>query len=306
MLDEIQLRYAQGFRVIDFEDDNLTFYKNEFRDLCRELIKRYPQGELEFVAMNGISYISLDDELLQLMKLAGFTSLNLALVSSDKSVRDSTKRPHTVEKYLSVVAKGFELGFNMVSYQILGLPNETLTSMIQTLCFNTALPVLLGASPYYQTPNAPIAANVAFSKADLIKARLTAFAIETENFSRDDLYTLFITTRIFNFIKGMCINADSDLLDLINTDSRDHRESIGLELLAQLLSSKHLHFYTRKETIINRHFKTQLFAEILENLTYINTLSGQRIYTQKFHQQLIQANMVKHCDENQATFLQSF
>ena len=93
--------------------------------------------------MNGISYLSLDDELLELMQLAGFSQLNLALVSSDKTVRETTKRPHTLEAYLKVVHKAVQLGFKIVSYQILGLPNESLESMIQTLAFNTRLPLLL-------------------------------------------------------------------------------------------------------------------------------------------------------------------
>src|SRR5262249_61589977 len=31
VLPEIELRYQQGFRVIDFEDDNLTYYKSTFK-----------------------------------------------------------------------------------------------------------------------------------------------------------------------------------------------------------------------------------------------------------------------------------
>ena len=100
VLEEIELRYRQGYRVIDFEDDNLTYYKKTFKELCRQLILRFPAREMEFVAMNGISYLSLDDELLELMHQAGFSHLNFALVSSDKTVRETTKRPHTLEAYL--------------------------------------------------------------------------------------------------------------------------------------------------------------------------------------------------------------
>ena len=42
VLEEIELRYQQGYRVIDFEDDNLTYYKNTFKELCRRLIARFP------------------------------------------------------------------------------------------------------------------------------------------------------------------------------------------------------------------------------------------------------------------------
>ena len=90
VLEEIELRYRQGYRVIDFEDDNLTYYKQTFKELCRRLIARFRDREMELVAMNGISYLSLDEELLELMYRAGFSHLNLALVSSDKTVRETT------------------------------------------------------------------------------------------------------------------------------------------------------------------------------------------------------------------------
>ena len=189
VLEEIELRYRQGYRVIDFEDDNLTYYKQTFKELCRRLIARFPNREMEFVAMNGISYLSLDDELLELMRQAGFSHLNLALVSSDKTVRETTKRPHTLEAYLRVVHKAAALGFKIVSYQILGLPNESLDSMIQTLAFNARLPVLLGASPFYQTPNSPIARGLELNESDFIKARLTALAIETDQVSPAPIFT---------------------------------------------------------------------------------------------------------------------
>jgi uncharacterized Fe-S cluster-containing radical SAM superfamily enzyme len=81
----MKLRYREGYRVFDFEDDNLTYYKDEMKELCRAIRREFPEGDIELVAMNGISYLSLDTEILRLMKEAGFTRLNLALVSSDTS-----------------------------------------------------------------------------------------------------------------------------------------------------------------------------------------------------------------------------
>ena len=268
VLQEIELRYRQGYRVIDFEDDNLTYYKSTFKDLCRRLIERFPNREMEFVAMNGISYLSLDDELLELMSRAGFSHLNLALVSSDKTVRETTKRPHTLEAYVKVVNKAHQLGFKIVSYQILGLPNESLDSMIQTLTFNARLPVLLGASPFYQTPNAPIAHGLELSSEDYVKARLTALAIETDQFSRDDVYTLFVTTRIINFLKGLPITGDASLEDLMEQPWSDPRTSIGFELLGSVFRERRLYSWTKSQKVANRYFRTDLFMKIL-------LLSGQ-------------------------------
>jgi radical SAM superfamily enzyme YgiQ (UPF0313 family) len=292
VLAEIDLRYRQGYRVIDFEDDNLTFYKSQFKELCRQLRDRFPNGEIEYVAMNGISYLSLDDELLELMRAAGFSQLNLALVSSDITVRETTKRPHTIEAYLKVVHKAFQLGFRMVSYQILGLPQERLESMVQTLAFNARLPVLLGASPFYRTPHAPIARGLDLHETDYVRARLTAMAIETEWFTRADIYTLFVTTRILNFLKGLDVPDAIDLNDLVAQAWSGPRTRIGFALLRQLAQTQTLHFWSRGGLIPNTKFRTDLFARVLQEAGQIICQSGKRITVAHYGRELASASHI--------------
>jgi radical SAM superfamily enzyme YgiQ (UPF0313 family) len=277
VLEEIELRYRQGYRVIDFEDDNLTYYKKEFRELCRQLILRFSARKMEFVAMNGISYLSLDDELLELMHQAGFSHLNLALVSSDKTVRETTKRPHTLEAYLRVVRKACALGFKIVSYQIFGLPNENLASMIQTLAFNARLPVLLGASPFYRTPDAPIARGLDLTELDYVRARLTAMAIETDGFSRDEIYTLFVTTRIVNFLKGLPLTSSTDLETLVKQRGFAGRTEIGFELLRNLAASGRMYFWTKRGLVENRRFRTEVFRRVISQAGTITCQNGKMI-----------------------------
>jgi len=277
VLDEIELRYRQGYRVIDFEDDNLTYYKQTFKELCRRLIDRFPQREMQFVAMNGISYLSLDDELLELMYRAGFSHLNLALVSSDKTVRETTKRPHTLGAYLRVVNKAHALGFKIVSYQILGLPNESLESMTQTLAFNARLPVLLGASPFYRTPNSPIARGLDLHERDFIQARLTALGLENENFSRDDIYSLFVITRIINFLKGLSVDGTTKLSAVIETRNGQSGAHVGLSLLKQLLTRGVLFSRTKKGLVMNRRFVNRLFFKVFSEAQFIGCQNGGTI-----------------------------
>ncbi|HEX9271631.1 MAG TPA: radical SAM protein [Candidatus Binatia bacterium] len=283
VLEEIELRYRQDYRVIDFEDDNLTYYKSTFKELCRRLIAHFPNREMEFVAMNGISYLSLDEELLELMFQAGFSHLNLALVSSDKTVRETTKRPHTLEAYLKVVHKAAQLGFKIVSYQILGLPNETLESMIQTLAFNARLPVLLGASPFYRTPASPIARGLDLTDKDYVKARLTAMAVETDEFRREDIYTLFITTRIINFLKGLRLSASTDVNVLLDCSWADDRTRIGFALLRLLRETNRLYFWTTKGLRENEKFEPEIFFRVLKQAGVIRCQNGQRIVVGNFH-----------------------
>ena len=49
-------------------------------------------------------------------------------------------------KYLEVVDQAHSLGFEIVSYQILGLPFETSGEMIGTMALMVSLPVLIGTS----------------------------------------------------------------------------------------------------------------------------------------------------------------
>ena len=276
VLEEIRQRYRQGYRVIDFEDDNLTYYKPQFKQLCQALIEEYPDRELELVAMNGISYLSLDDELLELMWQAGFSQLNLALVSSDKTVRDTTKRPHTLERYVQVVHKAHSLGLRTVSYQILGLPMESLESMVQTLAFNIRLPVLLGASPFYRIPNSPIAKGVTLNEQDFVSARLTALGVNGAEVEREDVYTLFITTRIINFLKGLNPAANIQFVKFLNSPGTD-RSRLGLWLLNKLMNEEILFFYSQNRFVANRLFRPGLFFKVLDEAAVIGCLNGQTI-----------------------------
>ncbi len=277
VLDEIDARYRQGYRIIDFEDDNLTYYKSSFKELCRRIIARYRAGALELIAMNGISYLSLDDEMLELMATAGFSHLNLALVSSDKTVRETTKRPHTLSAYLKVVDRAHRLGLKITSYQILGLPNESLASMIQTLAFNARLPVLLGASPFYRTPNAPIARGDAFTDADYVRSRLTAMAAIGNDFEREDIYTLFVATRIINFLKGLPLSAPAAMAELFELEWSEERQRIGFESLRRLGDTGRLWSFTRNGWIENANFRPDLFFRVLDEIEYVTTRRGVRI-----------------------------
>ncbi|MGQ2799696.1 B12-binding domain-containing radical SAM protein [Leptospira santarosai] len=281
VLGEIVESYELGYRVFDFEDDNLTFFRPEMKKLCEELIRAFPKKDVRFVAMNGISYISLDSELLRLMKDAGFTNLNLALVSSDKLVRETTKRPHTVEKYLQIVREGFELGFQITSYQILGLPMETLESMIQTLRFNAAQPVLMGASLFYLTPNSPIASNFPErSESDVFLSRLTSMAIVSEHFGREDIYSLFIVTRILNFLKSAPVSKGNtvginEALRIL--EKSGIRSSIGVRLFEKLLQERKLYAFTNRDPVLLEKFRYEVFEKVFSGLDGISTLSGGKI-----------------------------
>jgi len=277
ILEEIALRYAQGYRVFDFEDDNLTVRIADMKALCEQLIARFPDGDAQFLAMNGLSYHSLDPELLGLMKRAGFTHLNLSLVTAENNIRRQANRPHSLERYLDIVRFGASLDFQIVSYHIFGLPQEPLESMLHSLAVNAELPVLIGASLFYMTPNMPIAASFpAMTDDDVFKARLTAMAIETPHISRDDLFTLFVTARILDFLKGFALPTASisfsDALDL--AEQQGGRAAVGGKLLRRLFDEKILYAAVGERFEPIQRFRSELFFECWSRLQFICTQSG--------------------------------
>ncbi|HRY84978.1 MAG TPA: radical SAM protein, partial [Candidatus Omnitrophota bacterium] len=280
ILSEIKTRYEEGYRVFDFEDDNLSFDRKEMTELCEKLVRDFPKKDIQLLAMNGVCYWTLDRKTLKLMRRAGFTHLNLSLVSVNVKLLKSVRRPIFLKKYREVVRDAATLGFKTVVYQILGLPGDNVPSMVRTLIFNAKLPALLGASPFYLVPGSPIAGRFrACSEADAFKARLTAMAVETGIFGRDDLYTLFVITRILNFLKGIPFSAPkvplSKALEIAAKEGV--RSGIGAEILRKLLKEKIFYARTQKgfEPVIK--FKPEVFFQLWRKLDTIKTLENKAI-----------------------------
>ncbi|EFK96092.1 Radical SAM domain protein [sediment metagenome] len=280
VLSEIRQRYAEGYRVFDFEDDNLSFSREDLETLLKALIAEFSGKDIRLVAMNGISYLSLDRRILELMKKAGFRNLNISLVSASADVLARLRRPHTLSKYLDVVNQAYALEFDMVSYQILGIPHETLEEMINTMALMASLPVLIGASIFYLTPGCPIAAEFPeMTESDIFKARSTAMAVETDHFRRDDLYTLFITARIINFLKGLRLEGRTLTLQdaLTEAEQPGHRGKLGAQILRRLLDERGLYAATKLGFKPIPRFDVELFFRVMEKSRFIKTKRGEKI-----------------------------
>jgi len=277
VLSEIRQRYSEGYRVFDFEDDNLSFSREALKSILNALVAEFSGKDFRPVAMNGISYLSLDREILELMKKAGFRNLNISLVSANADVLARLKRPHTLSKYLDVVNQAHELGFDIVSYQILGLPYESLEDMINTMALMAALPVLIGASIFYLTPGSPIAREFPeMTESDTLKARSTAMAVETDQFRRDDLYTLFITARIINFLKGLRLKEKTVTLQdaLSEAEHAGQREKLGTQILRKLLVEKLLYAATKGGFEHLPRFRADLFLKVWLKTKSLRTQDG--------------------------------
>ena len=93
----------------------------------------------------------------------------------------------------------------MIAYLILGLPEDDLKQMLDDILFLAALPVIIGPSLFYPPPRSATFQNCVrenfISGYDFALYRSTAIPVETNNFSRGEIITLFRLVRLINYMK---------------------------------------------------------------------------------------------------------
>ena len=194
-----------GIEVFDIEDDNFTFDQERAKRLMNLIIETFGEEKIELSAMNGVSFASLDEELLRLMKRARFKTINLSYVSTDPSTKERMGRPKTATEFDKILEKAEQIGLHVIAYAILGMPGQTIGEMVDTLIYLMGKKVLIGPSIYYPTPGTPLferCKEEGILPPHSLQWRSSAFPIETKEFDRVDLLTLFRLARVINFIKG--------------------------------------------------------------------------------------------------------
>jgi radical SAM superfamily enzyme YgiQ (UPF0313 family) len=201
----IECRERYGIQIFDIEDDNFTYDQQRAKRLMKLIIKTFGEQTVEVTAMNGISFASLDGEILRLMKRSGFRTVNLSYVSIDPFIKTRMERPVASFDFNEILGEADRVGLNVIAYAIFGMPGQTIEEMVDTLIYLMGKRVLIGSSVYYPTPGTPLfekCKNDNLLSAHPSQWRSTALPIETKDFNRLDIITLFRLARAINFIKG--------------------------------------------------------------------------------------------------------
>ena len=199
-VDECIKRY--GIEVFDFQDDNLLFDVDRIKIMLEKIISRYGKRKLELLATNGLNSSNIDEELLMLMKDAGFNKLDISLATGAVSSRSSLKRPETIAQYENVVEKANYLGLDITTYIIIGLPEQPLDELKQTVNYLNGKNTLISPSVFYNVPGMPIYEQMKkheYLDSDIAR-RSTAFNSRGDDFERDDIFKIFEDIRKNNFL----------------------------------------------------------------------------------------------------------
>lgn len=297
VLNEMEIGIKNRVRHFDFEDDHLTINKNRAKKLFGKIVSRFSNFNLTLSAMNGILADTMDEELIGIMKSAGFEWLNIPLVSGSPAIQQKIERNQSYQHFSNVVSWAQTYKMKIVAYLIIGLPEDTLDQMIDDIIFLAGLPVLIGPSIFYPPPGSMTFENCVkrgyISGTDYSLYRSSAVPVETEKFSRRDLITLFRLVRMINFIKHLIdkdVRSNQKLNDylsqkmlLLNSELKFERklqqDEIGILLIDQLFREFRFRGLLLKNRTINNYEYEWLDYKISDELIrrFLRTIHGEEI-----------------------------
>lgn len=131
------LYHEFDIRQFSIIDDNFTFDMGFAKGFCRDIIKLKESGwfneKIYFATPNGVRMQLLDDELLALMKKAGWMGLTIAPESGSLKTLKRMKKSLKPEVVPGAVDKIRAAGLSVRAFFMVGYPGETLEDVDDTI-----------------------------------------------------------------------------------------------------------------------------------------------------------------------------
>lgn len=184
-----------GIQEVYFEDDNLTFNRRWAKELFRRMAARH--FHIRFFARNGIRADSIDTELLNLMKAAGFQDIVIAPESGSQRTLDVIiGKKMKLEDCTKAVQLAHQVRLGIGLFFVIGFPEETWEDISVTIDYARYLkklgsygPWISLASPYPGTRFFADcqARNLIVKDFDFRRCRTEDYQILNSHYSADEL-----------------------------------------------------------------------------------------------------------------------
>jgi radical SAM superfamily enzyme YgiQ (UPF0313 family) len=161
VLSEMEFLYdKRGVRHFEWLDDDLLFFRKEFKELLRRIIDK--QWNIYWSANNGLISSSIDEELMDLMQRSGCIGFKIGIETGNAEMLKKIKKPGRHHKFLefSKMLKSYPKPFVGGNF-IVGLPEETFGQMMDSFrfaiemeldwCAFTVCQIIRGASAFSES-----------------------------------------------------------------------------------------------------------------------------------------------------------
>jgi anaerobic magnesium-protoporphyrin IX monomethyl ester cyclase len=140
VLDEIESLLAYGFERINFSDDFFTSNKKRVKQICKEIHDR----GLTFKWTVFARADSVDIDLLTVMRDAGCDTIFFGIESGNQEMLNRIRKNVNLDRIRKAVADCKTVGMTVFGSFIVGLPGETLETMMDSHRFAKEIDVIYG------------------------------------------------------------------------------------------------------------------------------------------------------------------
>jgi magnesium-protoporphyrin IX monomethyl ester (oxidative) cyclase len=131
-----EIKYLiENFKVkeIQFEDDNITFKRDHIEKICNFIIDN--KIKIALSCPNGIRAGRVDEDLIKLMKKAGFYYCAIGVESANKDILRNIDKKESIETIINSIKLIAKHGIVTQGFFIFGLPGETKETIEETINF---------------------------------------------------------------------------------------------------------------------------------------------------------------------------
>lgn len=140
VVDEIESLLSYGFQRVNFSDDFFTSNPRRVKEICREIRRR----GLSFSWTVFARADSVTTELLTIMRNAGCDTVFFGIESGDQEMLDRVKKHVKLDRIRKAVADSKAVGMMVFGSFIVGLPGETMDTLMASHRFANELDIIYG------------------------------------------------------------------------------------------------------------------------------------------------------------------
>jgi radical SAM superfamily enzyme YgiQ (UPF0313 family) len=141
VLEEFDQIHRLGIKEVEVYDDTFTWSHKRVIDICKGLVER--NYSIQWAIRDRVSNVK--EETLKWMRRAGCIRIHYGIESGSNDVLKRAKKQITVEDAEKAVSLANKIGFQVLTFFMIGLPGETIEDIYHTINFSLKL-----ASDYCQ------------------------------------------------------------------------------------------------------------------------------------------------------------
>lgn len=196
---------------INFEDDNLLCDPDYFFSVLKAFRSVFPNAD--FLAENGIDYMLIHPELMEMLIEHGMKQFNISMATIDPISLYYENRNASLSKYEKIMSILIKHGIPSVTYFICGLKHDTKDALVSTLVYLAKNAQRIGISFFYPVPGIEDFSDRSFfdGKPSYLFAGSSAYAWN-QSLNTREMITAFRLSRLINLMHSRIKSSDDEAL----------------------------------------------------------------------------------------------